>query len=107
MAEDYAYLASENDLYIMDISNKKRPVIAGKFLSYATADIFVEDDIAYIIYFPPEGSDENSMHVVDVFLKKNPEFIKNLSYPISSSNSIFIEGDYIYIAGDDIQILEK
>jgi len=107
MAEDYAYLASENGLYIIDISDKKNPIIAGKFLSYAATDVFVEDDIAYIIYFPPEGSDENSMHVVDVFLKKNPEFIKNLSYPIGSSTSIFIEGGYIYITNDDIQILEK
>jgi len=107
IAEDYAYTASENGLYIIDISDKKKPVITGKFLSYAAADIFIEDDIAYIIYFPPEGSDENSMHVVDVFLKKNPEFIKNLTYPIDSSSGIFIEGDYIYIAGDDIQILEK
>jgi len=107
MVEDYAYIASENGLYIIDISDKKKPIIAGKFLSYTATDIFVEDDIAYIIYFPPAGSDENSMHVVDVFLKKSPEFIKNLFYPIGSSNSIFIEGNYIYITDDNIQILEK
>lgn len=107
MAEDYAYLASENGLYIIDTSDKKKPIITGKFLSYAATDVFVEDDTAYIIYFPPAGSDENSMHVVDVFLKKSPEFIKNLLYPIGSSNSIFIEGDYIYIADGDIQILKK
>ena len=107
IAEDYAYTASEDGLYIIDISDKKKPVIAGNFLSYATADIFVEDDIAYIIYFPPEGSDENSMFVVDVSLKENPEFIKSLFYPIGCSTNIFIEGDYIYITDDDVQILEK
>lgn len=107
IAEDYAYTASEDGIYIIDISNKKKPAIAGKFLSYAAADIFVEDDIAYIIYFPPEGSDENSMYVVDVFIKEDPKFIKSLSYPIGYSTSVFIEGDYIYITDDDVQILEK
>lgn len=107
IAENYTYTASENGMFIIDVSDKNKPMVAGKFLSYAAADIFVEDDIAYIIYFPPAGSHENSMHVVDVFLKNNPEFIKSLFYPIGNSNSIFIEGDYIYITDDDIQILEK
>ena len=107
IAEDYAYTASEDGLYIIDISDKKKPAIAGKFLSYAAADIFVEDDIAYIIYFPPEGGDENSMYAVDVFLKEDPEFIKSLAYPIGYSTNIFIEGNYIYITDDDVQILEK
>ena len=107
IAEDYAYTASENGLYIIDISDKEKPAITGKFLSYAAADIFVEDDIAYIIYFPPAGSDENSMYVVDVFLKEDPEFIKSLAYPIGDNTNIFIEGNYIYITDDDVQILEK
>jgi len=107
IAEDYAYTASENGLYIIDISDKKKPAIAGKFLSYAAAGIFVEDDIAYIIYFPPEGGDESSMHIVDVFLKKDPEFIKSIFYPYGYNTNIFIEGDYIYITDDDVRILEK
>jgi hypothetical protein len=107
ISEDCAYAASENGLYIIDISDKKNPAIAGKFLSYAAADIFVEDDIAYIIYFPPAGSDENIVHVVNVFLKGDPEFIKSLAYPIGSNTNIFIEGSYIYITDDDVQILEK
>jgi len=107
VSEDCAYTASEDGLYIIDISDKKKPTIAGKFLSYAAADIFVEDDIAYIIYFPPAGSDENSMHVVDVFLKEDPEFIKSLFYPYGSNTNIFIEGNYIYITDDDVRILEK
>ena len=107
ISEDYAYTASENGLYIIDISDKKNPTIAGKFLSYAATDIFVEDDIAYIIYFPPAGSDENSMHVVNVFLKEDPEFIKSLAYPIGNNTNIFMESNYIYITDDDVQILKK
>lgn len=107
ISEDCAYTASENGLYIIDISDKKKPAIAGKFLSYAAADIFAEDDIAYIIYFPPAGSDENIVHVVNVFLKGDPEFMKSLAYPIGSNTNIFIEGNYIYITDDDVQILEK
>ena len=107
ISENCAYTASENGLYIIDISDKKKPAIAGKFLSYAAADIFVEDDIAYIIYFPPAGSDENIVHVVNVFLKGDPEFIKSLAYPIGSNTNIFIEGNYIYITDDDVRILEK
>lgn len=105
--DNYAYTASENGMYIIDVSDSKNPVICGKFLSYAATDVFVEDDTAYIIYFPPEGGDESSLYIVSVFLKGNPEFIKNLHYPIGGSNSIFVEGDYIYITDDDIQILKK
>ncbi|MBA7675107.1 hypothetical protein ES703_83336 [subsurface metagenome] len=105
--EDYAYTASENGMYIIDISDRENPAICGKFLSYAATDVFVEDDTAYIIYFPPEGGDESSLYIVSVFLKENPEFVKNLHYPIGGSNSIFIEGGYIYITDDDTQILKK
>jgi len=57
-------------MYIIDISDKKNPAICGKFLSYAATDVFVEDDTAYIIYFPLEGGDEPSLYIVSIFLKK-------------------------------------
>ncbi len=105
--DDYAYTASEKGMYIIDIHDKENPFICGKFLSYAATDLFIEDDTAYIIFFPPEGGDETSLYIVDIFLKENPVFVDNILYPVVSSNSLFVNGDYIYIAGDDILILKK
>lgn len=105
--DDYVYTASDKGMYIIDISDKENPAICGKFLSYASTDLFIEGDTAYIIFYPPAGGDMTSLYIIDVFLKENPVFVDNILYPVVSSNSLFVNGDYIYIAGDDILILKK
>ena len=105
--DNYAYIASENGLNIIDITSKKNPAITGEFQSYAAVDVFVEDNFAYIIYFPPEGSDENIIKIVDVSNKEEPDSVKNLFYPIGDNSNISIEENYIYITDGDVQILRK
>lgn len=105
--DNYAYIASENGLDIVDITSKNTPAVIGKFQSYAAVDVFIEDDFAYIIYFPPTGSDENIIKIVDVSNKEKPDSVKNLFYPIGNNSNIFIEDDYLYITDGDIQVLRK
>lgn len=99
VTEDYAYVGSGGDLIILDISDPSDPQYMGTFdESGGIKDIYVEDELAYLAYC------NGGLRIVELSDPTNPGMIREMLD--GCFNDMFIIGNYAYLSGDGIHILE-
>jgi hypothetical protein len=92
-----------NTLEIVDISNKKNPVIESELiLPGSPSNITVMDDAAYlnINYYDYEAEDytgKSDLIIINIEDIKNPSIMSNLEVP-SNSWGIFADSDAVYLS---------
>ncbi len=107
IAGNYAYLTNDlGVLYIIDISDRERPLITGKCRDIDSANIvMVEGDIAYVSYTEwIAGEDdyytECGFKIVDISDKERPEVIGNYISGQEGKKTVFglyVENDFAYL----------
>ncbi len=109
--DDYAYINTtvENEngeigkLEIVDVSIKRNPESVSVYeMDGLPSCIWVKDDLAYINinsydYEKKEYTQDSKLLILDIKDKKNPKFLNSYKIP-SSSWSIYVLGDYVYIS---------
>lgn len=99
VTEDYAYVGSGGDLIILDISDPSDPQYRGTFdESGGIKDIYVEDELAYLVYC------NGGLRIVELSDPSNPGMIREMFD--GCFNDMFIIGNYAYLSGDGIHILD-
>lgn len=109
---DYAYIetgivdgkTNTGSLEIVDISDKKNPVIVSKYsMNGIPSNIWVKDNLAYINinYYDYEGDEStgnSELMIIDIKDKNKPE-VKDSGKINSGSRSIYVSENYAYITG--------
>lgn len=100
--DDFAYVAAShnnNELQIIDVSNKASPQIVGNFNTPGREDglgIFVSGNVVYMTAEAGGGADFFTFDVTD---PTNPILLDSLDLA-SGGNSIYSLGNYAYVATD-------
>jgi len=96
----YAYVTSavSNRLLILDISNPRAPVYAGKLdlpVGTSPRQVIVSDRYAYVRN--NNNGTSNSVMMVDVSNAANPRLVSTIALGVSDDvSSIFVQGKYLY-----------
>ena len=84
-----AYVGFDNELKIIDITNKEQPVVLGQLtVSDIIWDIAVQDGIAYVVI-------NAGIEMVDVTILENPHWLG--VYAEESVNQIHLKESFIYL----------
>ncbi|NOX17721.1 MAG: T9SS type A sorting domain-containing protein [Chlorobi bacterium] len=95
---NYAYLAHPNDGFdILDISDPANPEQTGDIPGSANA-LALQGDYAYVV-------DYNGLNVIDVSDVYHPEAKKYLEFENCSGYDVFVKGNYAYIIGNSLSIV--
>jgi len=105
---NYAYLTNDlGILYVIDIKDKKNPVIVGRCKGLESSNIVIaKGDYAYISYTEWISNDDNDIHtncgfyIVDIEDRENPRLVGNYNTGENNSKSVygmFVDKDYAYI----------
>lgn len=91
VAGNYAYCAmTEGGLQIVDISDKQNPsLVAEDYTPGSAKGIFVDNDYAYV-------ANDSNLIIYNVSTPSSPQIVETYS---SRALSVWVEGDYCYIAG--------
>lgn len=94
--DDYAYLASEDGFYVLDVSNPLTPVVLNStYIGGDTTSIFLQNEILYV-------NDYYGIHVYNVSTPANPKLISSYNgsdsglFPIFGTLNFYVDGQYLY-----------
>jgi hypothetical protein len=100
--DNYAYMGTDSDLTVLDISNPVTPTIIGKSptLSGTVSDIYVSDGYAYIV------NEDNGLQILDISTPSTPTLVG--SYKITKAKGVVVSGNLAYVIAsgwDDLYII--
>ncbi|MCD4697441.1 MAG: T9SS type A sorting domain-containing protein [Bacteroidales bacterium] len=101
IADDYAYVTSDHNLNIIDISDPYNPLTLGDtYISEEINNIFVLGEFAYLAV-------SNGMSIVHIGDPNYPNEIVNYETP-SSAQNVFVKDDYAYVTNgsNDLRIID-
>jgi hypothetical protein len=98
----YAYVACDIEgLYVLDISDPKQPQVIGEFAEPAgAADVVEVGENAYVV----GGEDAVTLWIADVSNPRRPRAVGKFGDWIQGS--IAVQGNYAYLAGGDLDIVD-
>jgi len=115
---NYAYLTNDlGIMYVIDVSDKSNPKVAGKCTGIDSANIvIIQDDYAFVSYtswiIPEDNSSQEvtsicGFKIIDIKDKNNPEVIGDYISGENSQKSVsgmFIKGDYAFLNSTDLLV---
>lgn len=97
IVDNYAYIVSDEKLYIIDISNPRELSIINTKYLYRMANVEVLGNYAYLSY------DYNKMKIVDI---SNPLSLEDLATIDYVSGDTVAVGNYLYIADNALKVVD-
>ena len=93
VVDNYAYVATEDDFWIIDVTDKQNPVMAIHYdWEVLWPEFFVSNNYLYFVSW------REPLKIFDITDIKNPVLLSSLDIP---AWEIFVSNDYIYVAARD------
>ncbi len=93
--DSFAYICSGHSLFILNISNKERPILIGQLDTKADVkEVEVKESVAYL------ANDTNGLLLVDVSNPNSPNITK-IFPTISNANNLIIKDSLLFLSDRD------
>ncbi len=98
IANQYAYIACNDNLKVLDISDPATPVLVGELVLSVARSVFLTDNFAFVSTISGSGS-EKGMHIVDISNPTNPFVLGSFaSTGQSGTLQTYVLNDLAYLA---------
>jgi hypothetical protein len=100
VAGEYAYLAVENEVKVVGITDPSQPFLAGSVSVPEPRELALSDLYLYVASW-------QGLTVIDISVPFNPVVAATMDLPYDSySEGVHLRGDYAYVAGRGLHVLD-